>query len=101
MDINFLKNEGWEWRGATLNEYTKWDPKKYRIQLAHVIITNKLPFKVVEGKGLQSYSKCLKFGFKIYYYHTIVKDVLKVHYVVKYVVMRELVGQRVCLTTNT
>lgn len=71
------------------------------MQLARMIIIDELPFQHVEGKGFQTYSKCLEPRYDIPSHHIVAKYVFKMHGMEKKLVIKELVGQRVCLTIDT
>lgn len=71
-------------------EYKKWDLEKCRRnQLDPMTIIDELPFRHIEGKEFQNYSKFLESRFYLHSCHNITKDILKVLGVEKELVRKQ------------
>lgn len=63
-------------------------------------IIDELPFRFVESKSFQAYTKNLEPIFNIHSCHTLVKDVLKIFGLEKDLLKNLVKGQRIYLATN-
>jgi hypothetical protein len=81
----------------------KYNATKIMLAIAKMIIKDELPFRFVEGEGLQDFMKTIEPRFQIPSRYTVIKDCVKLFMFEKEKLraMFMTTGARVCLTTDT